>query len=253
MVQFAIEVSHEGMTIRGMAYLPAGDGRHPTVLMLHGLTGSHVESGFMFVTLARRLNRLGVAAVAFDFRHSGDSDGSFDRMLVTGELADALRMTDWLHEQPYVDADRLALLGLSLGGLLVPCVQARRPAFKALVMIAPTTVANVCRYAAESRGGRKQTIIGPHVLHPDIFRDVRTLDPLADITRHPQPTLIVQGTGDNAVPPEVSDQYVQALRHIDAPAEYAAIDGADHGFSHPVWRERLFEAVVPWLRGRLMP
>src|SRR5690606_27088048 len=181
----------------------------PTVLMLHGFTGQRIESGFLFVQLARALVKQGIAAVTFDFLHSGESDGSFDQMLVTGELADAMRITDWVRGQPFVDRSRLGLLGFSLGGLLACCVTGRTDAYRALVLLAPTTVANMSRHAGE-RGGGERVAIGPHQLHPQFFDDMRTLDPVGDCLRHPRPTLLVQGTADKAVPPNVSMTFVDA-------------------------------------------
>ena len=48
-----------------MVYKPAADRRYPTVLLLHGFTGQRTESGFLFVRLARAMNRRGMAAVTF--------------------------------------------------------------------------------------------------------------------------------------------------------------------------------------------
>lgn len=247
MRQHAIEVEHHGMTLRGMVYRPARDIRHPAVLLLHGFTGQRIENGFLFVRLARALAKAGVAAVTFDFLHSGESDGSFEEMLVTGELADALRMTDWLRGQPFADRARLGLLGFSLGGLLASCVSARTDAYKSLILLAPTTEANLSRHAQrEGRSEACSVIMGPHCLHPRFFDDLKTLDSLADCVRNPRPTLLIQGTDDKAVPPAVSGQFVDAMRRAQVPVETKLIEGADHAFTSPAWRQQLIETVVPW-------
>ena len=154
-----------------MAYLPDHTGRSGTVLMLHGFTGQRIESGFMFVQLARRIAASGLAAVTFDFRHSGESDGSFDQMLVSGEIQDALQVTRWLGAQPFVDRSRLGVLGFSLGGLVAACAGAYSGAYSAMVLVAPTTQTNLSRYASQQRVG-DSVVIGPHVLHPDFFDDL---------------------------------------------------------------------------------
>ena len=207
MMQQAIEVEHRGQMIRGMSYRPEGKARVPAVLFLHGFTGQRIETSFVFVQLARALAQRGIAAVTFDFINSGESDGSFDKMLVTQELADALRMTQWLTGQPFVDRSRMGLLGFSLGGLVAASAMARTDVYSALALMAPTTVENLCRHANRERIEGK-VVVGPYLLHEDFFDDARTLNPVADIIVNPRPTLLVQGTGDSGV---VEDRRVLRL------------------------------------------
>ncbi len=253
MKQQPIELQHRGQAIRGTVYRPTGDRRGPAMLMLHRFTGQRSETGFLFVTLARALVEQGIAVATFDFRHSGESDGAFEHMLPTGELEDAQRVTNWLLSQPYVDRTRVGLLGFSLGGLIAACLTARVDVFRALVLLAPTTSENLCRHAeslaSDEEGGRdpgEPYIMGPHKLHPDIFADVSALDAVGDVVKNPRPTLLVQGTGDKAVPPNVSDAFVEAMRQAGIACDHELIGGADHGFNQVAWRERLIERVVTW-------
>ena len=246
MLQRAIEIDCRGGKIRGMAYLPDHTKRLATVLMLHGFTGQRIESGFMFVQLARQIAQRGMAAVAFDFRHSGESDGSFDQMLVSGEIDDALHVTRWLCAQPFVDRSRLSLLGFSLGGLVAASANARMGAYNAMVLVAPTTQTNLGRYAQQQREDDR-VVLGPHVLHPKFFDDLAGLDPLSDVVVNPRPTLVVQGTADKAVTPQVTQQFIDAMNHAGVPVTVQMIDGADHSFTQPQMRQQLIIAVSEWL------
>jgi dipeptidyl aminopeptidase/acylaminoacyl peptidase len=248
MQQHAIEVDHKGQTIRGTVYRLATVKRVPAVLLLHGFTGQRSESGFAFVQIGRALASRGVAAVTFDFLNSGESDGSFDQMLTSGELADALRMTEWLQGQPFADRSRLGLLGFSLGGLLAACTCGRVGVYKALVLMAPTTpqnlVGNVCKRTGNNCPAGEPLVVGPYTMHPKFIEDVLRLDPVADVVRHPRPTLLVQGTGDGAVPPTVSQVFVDAMQKAGVPVRHTLVEGADHVFSSPVWRKQLVEAIT---------
>ena len=250
MLQRAFEVDHRGATIRGMSYCPTDERRCPAVLFLHSFTGQRAESGFLFVRLARALVEEGIAAVTFDFRHSGESDGSFEQMLVTGELDDALRMTQWLKGQLFADRTRLAILGFSLGGLLASCVQARTGAYVAMVMVAPTTTENLSRFAGKKQN-QAQVVLGPHTLHPDFFNDLQTLDPVADVVEHPRPTLVIQGTADTAVPAGVSQQFVDAMKQANIPVTSHLVENADHVFGKLSVRQELITSVRQWLGGEL--
>lgn len=246
MIQESFEIEQAGLAIRGTVYRPARRQRVPAVLMLHGFTGNRVESGFMFVTLGRALAGRGLAAVAFDCRHSGESDGRFDQMLPTGELDDVLCVLRWLRARPFVDRSRLGVLGFSLGGLLAACAGARVEAFGAMALIAPTTVANLCRYIGRADEAGVVTI-GPHTLHPRFFDDLKSLDPLADVVRNPRPTLVVQGTADTAVPPDVSASYARAVEAAAMPLTVEMVEGADHAFTAPAARCSLVDVTTGWL------
>ena len=245
MQQQPFELEHHGLTLRGMSYLPRTDRRQPTVVLLHGITGQRMEAGFMFVHLARALCAQGIAAVTFDFMHSGESDGSFEQMLVTGEVQDALRVTDWVQRQPFVDRSRMGLLGFSLGGLVAACVMGRSSAYRSLVMLAPSSVRNLCRFSGSTEtceDGRPN--LGPLMLHPELFTDLQTLDPHSDLVQRPVPTLLVHGTGDETVPPDESLQYQRAIEQAGGSAKRVTINGADHVFGKPRWRAPLTEQVT---------
>ena len=247
MRQQAFELDHHGKTIRGMSYRPFREGRVPTVIFLHGFTGQRIENGFMFVRLSRALATAGIAAITFDFLNSGESDGSYDQMLVTEQLADVLRVTEWVQRLAYVDRARMGLLGFSLGGMLAACATARTPIFKSLALLAPTTEQNMTRHAKrEGSSDACSIIFGPHCLHPKFFEDVTKLSSLTDVVKNPRPTLIVQGSEDTAVPPAVSQHFVDAMKKAQVPCEVKMIAGADHPFAHPSWRHQLNESVVEW-------
>jgi hypothetical protein len=255
MAQRNFETTVHGQAIRGTVYHVAEQDatrRRPTVVMLHGFTGNRVEAGFLFVYLGRELVRRGINAVTFDFCGSGESDGSFDEMLVSGELADALHMLDWTAGQPFADRGRIGLLGFSLGGLVGACAAARRRWVRAIALLAPTTVSNLSRFAGEQ--AEPPIVVGPHTLRREFFDDLRTLEPTADLAMagaSGAATLIVQGTADTAVPPAVSDAYVEALRGGGAEPEYVAIDGANHAFAEPAHRKRVVDAAAGFFEREL--
>lgn len=251
MPQQPIEVEHRRQAIRGCVYLPEAAGKRVSaVLFLHGFTGNRIEAGFAFVQTARALAARGIAAVTFDFRNSGESDGSFDQMLVSGELADALRMTEWLQGQPFVDRSRLAILGFSLGGLLAACTTARSAAFRALALWAPSTAENlsnnVCKRSNDCPAG-EPLIVGAYTMHKDFLKDLAQFDAVKDVTKRPRPTLLVQGTGDKAVTPAVSQKFVDAMMSASVPVVHHLIQDADHGFSTPTTRQELIGVTTQWL------
>jgi alpha-beta hydrolase superfamily lysophospholipase len=96
------------------------------VVILHG-AGSAKESHFDF---ARGCRDEGMAALAFDVRGHGRSEGAFG----PGAIGDALAMADLLREH----APAVALRGSSMGGFqAIHAAAAADPAFCAVVAICP--------------------------------------------------------------------------------------------------------------------
>jgi dienelactone hydrolase len=145
----------------------------------------------------------------------------------------------------------MGLLGFSLGGLLAASVTARVNAYKALVLWAPTTVNNLCRIAGQAEPGMPVTR-GVHVLNPKFFDDIRTLDSIGDSVKHPRPTLLIQGTADTAVPPAVSQEYVDTMRRHNVDLSVEMIGDADHVFSKLPQRTKLLDTTVGWLENHLL-
>ena len=93
----SFEVGNE--RLHGMLHLPVNAAApHPCVLMLHGFTGTSIEPHRLFVLMARAFASAGIAALRFDFRGSGQSEGFFSDMTLTRELEDALAAIKLLEE-----------------------------------------------------------------------------------------------------------------------------------------------------------
>jgi len=250
MIQSAFEITTPPGTLRGTVYRP-DESRRPAVLFAHSFTGNRIENGFMFVKLARELASLGIASITFDFLGSGESDGSFNDMTVTGEIRDALAVHRWAHAQPWLDRSRLGGLGFSLGGLVISCVHAQVK-FKALTLLAPTTANNLERYARQNHPSQTLIDVGPHTLSTKLFEDLKKTNSLRDVTTPAVPTLVIQGTADKVVAPSVSQQYVDAVRNAGASVDHRIIEQANHPFSSPNARRQLYAEVRDFFAKQLM-
>ena len=106
--------------IYGVAYIPEAEGKLPLVIFSHELGNNH-ESG---VRYAERLAAQGFAAYVFDFRGGSAggtqnrSDGSNSEMSVLTEASDLSAVLDAAKAWPFVDNEKIFLLGGSQGGLV---------------------------------------------------------------------------------------------------------------------------------------
>jgi alpha/beta superfamily hydrolase len=70
----------------------------------------------MFVKFSRALADLGFASIRFDFVGSGESDGEFVNMTLSGELEDAVNILSHVKTLNFVDQDRIGFVGFSASG-----------------------------------------------------------------------------------------------------------------------------------------
>lgn len=127
-MQRAVELFKNGMTLRGMLHKPdEASQKVPIALIFHGFTGNKMESHFIFVKLSRRLERVGIASLRFDFLGSGESDGEFKDVTLSGELDDAEAILDYAKSLEFVDKDRIFAVGLSMGGVVASMLAGRHP------------------------------------------------------------------------------------------------------------------------------
>lgn len=97
-------------------WYPAGDdgGASPCVVMAHGFTGTR-EDGLP--AYAERFAAAGLAALVFDYRHFGDSEGSPRQLVdIHRQLEDWRAAVAFARALRGVDADRIALWGSSFSG-----------------------------------------------------------------------------------------------------------------------------------------
>lgn len=194
----------------------------PVVLFFHGNGGniSHRVG-----TLAQ-LNRLGFSVFIFDFRGYGKSRG---RLSEAGTYLDAQAAWEYVRGPLAVPADRIVLMGRSLGGALATDLATRVNARCLIVESAFVSVPEI---------GREF-----YPLLPIGLGRIR-YDSLAKIPRINMPVLVMHGPSDRVIPYRHGQRLYEAA--VD-PKEWYDLPG-DHnegGFlGDPVYARRLTEFIA---------
>jgi dienelactone hydrolase len=110
------------VVLAGTIFVPAGKGRHPGIVFLHG---SGPEGRWASNYLAESFARRGFAALTFDKRGVGKSGGDWQQAGFEELAADAAAAVDALSAKPYVAPGKVGIHGHSQGGILAPMVAAR--------------------------------------------------------------------------------------------------------------------------------
>ncbi|GAA3581027.1 alpha/beta hydrolase [Amycolatopsis ultiminotia] len=109
-----VEFRSGPVTLRGWLRTPATEGPHPLVILAHGLGGL---KEWTIPEVAAALTEAGIAALAFDYRNFGDSDGQpREEVDHPGQIDDWRNAVTFATTLPEIDSERIGLWGTSLGG-----------------------------------------------------------------------------------------------------------------------------------------
>jgi len=236
-------VPSAGVKLAGVLHLPPS-GRARPVILLHGFTGSKSEAGRLYTDLARVLCGAGYAVLRFDYRGHGDSPLPFEEFSIPKAVEDAQSAIEYVKGLGGVDASRLALVGLSMGGGVAVKVAAGRDDVAALVLLAPALDWPELTKRAPFRAEGGYVYMGAlrlraeHALESSRF----TVMDLAERVR--APTLIVHAVDDEVVPIDQSRRFYERLR---VPKRLVEVRGG-HVFNDYWVRRQIEGEILSWIR-----
>jgi pimeloyl-ACP methyl ester carboxylesterase len=124
-----------GTRCAGWLTLPQGTGPHPAIVLAHGFGANHTMA---LRTYEQHFAAAGIATLAFDYRHLGESQGApRQRLSLRRHRQDLAAALDHVRGLPAIDAARVGLWGTSLGAMHVLRVAADRPDVAAVVVQCP--------------------------------------------------------------------------------------------------------------------
>ncbi|MEE9212728.1 MAG: alpha/beta fold hydrolase [Phycisphaeraceae bacterium] len=238
--------------------LPTGadDRSVPTVIVVHGLTGSRLGVSYHLVEFARRLAAVGIGCIRFDQSGCGESTGEFTRLTIRRIVDDTRAVRDWAGKQSWCDATRFGYVGMSVGALGVIAVESEQPA-RAVALWAPVydmvrvfrqTTKTGLRAFLEHKGWVPYRGLRIGKAFVDQLDAVDTSARLAEST---SPLLLLHAKGDDVVSFDESGSYVRRCDEIGRPCELIRFNGADHDFIEYDDRTRLLASTCGFFAERL--
>lgn len=226
----------DGSRLHGW-WLPARGAAQGSVLHLHG-NAANVSN---HLPLVAWLPAAGFNVLLLDYRGFGRSQG---RPTLDGVVDDAAAALDYLRRRPGVDAQRLIVLGQSLGGATALRLLARDGEGVRLAVIeaAFASYRGIARDAA-----LRSVVLAPFLPVALPALPDRQRDPLAALAAIRVPLLLVHGTADEVIPFTHGEQLAAA-----APpgTTFLRIDGARHmeSLTRGDVQRRVVEAMVQAMR-----
>jgi uncharacterized protein len=104
---------------------------------LAGLVLAHGFAGARYPAMEAHFAKLGYGVLGFDFRGYGKSEGERGVVLPRQQVTDIRSAVGWLAGRPEIDADRIGVVGSSLGGAVAIMAAALDSRIKACVAGCP--------------------------------------------------------------------------------------------------------------------
>ncbi|MBV9301850.1 MAG: alpha/beta hydrolase [Acidobacteriaceae bacterium] len=240
-----------GISLRMDASIPAGPGKFPAVIIVHGggwVTGdrrSNVEplfrplsnAGFAWFSISYRL--------ATDLTHFGSA---------INDVEQAVRFIKSNASDYHVDPQRIALLGESAGGQLAAMAALHRDpdtSVKAVVALyAPSDLVSLARSSEYIPSSIRDSIRGTP-WEGLVLAGLAQLSPINSVRSDMPPFLLIHGTADALIPFEQSKEMCARMREAGASCELYPVEGGGHGIrwweSFPKLAAGYKEKLVTWL------
>lgn len=138
-----VQFVSEGTTLSGSLWLPAGKGRFPAMVVVHG-SGRATRS--VAAGAAGHFNQRGIAVLGYDKRGVGRSGGTYVGRRNASEenltllARDAAAGVALLASRDDVDGERIGLWGVSQAGWIVPMAAVFRPEVAFTILVSGPTV-----------------------------------------------------------------------------------------------------------------
>ena len=238
-------------------YTAAGEGVHPTVLLLHGIPGC--ERNF---DLAQSLRRAGFHVMTFHYSGSWGSDGNYS---LSNDLEDANTVLDFIlqDETCGFDKQHIYAVGHSMGGFVCGQLSARRPEIKGAVLLMPCDIGRLPQIARDDpasyqtvqevlddsaqwlTGTSGEALLQEALAHSADFCLESTAESLAQ-----KPVLCVAGTLDIYTPPTLHcEPLIRAIQAAGGTSLQAVCYPTDHFFAD--YRLTVAETVITFLKEQL--
>jgi dipeptidyl aminopeptidase/acylaminoacyl peptidase len=169
-------------------------------------------------------NYRGSTGYGFKFEHDNYDDWG------KGDMQDCLHGANFLRTLPGIDPARLAIYGGSYGGYMTALCLSRDPEYRFACGVSKYGDANL--YSSWAQCNRDLRLYTEVFLgHPAKNRQPYIAgSPLFQVENVQKPVLILHGLDDDVVPPEASEEWVDALRKAGKTFEYKTYAGEPHGF-----------------------
>lgn len=254
-VRFA---SYDGLSVPGILYRPknaTAEQPAPAIVSVHGGPGGQSRKGY--IASVQHLVNHGYAVFRINNRGSSGYGKTFyhldDRAHGEADLGDVVASKGFLAALPWVDGDRIGIMGGSYGGYMVAAALAFEPeVFEVGINIfGVTNWVRTLKSIPDWWGSFRDALYAELGDPATDEKRLRRISPLFHAQNITRPLLVVQGANDPRVLQVESDELVAAVRANNVPVEYVLFDDEGHGFRKRANRITASTAYLDFLKEHL--
>jgi len=244
------------LTVSGILIVPRGKGPFPGIVLNHGyIDPSYYVTGQGLAREQDWLARAGFVVLHTDYRGHAASDpaSAMSRETRLGYTRDAINAVRALKREPYVDPERMAMLGRSMGGGVTLNALVTRPGLvDAGVIYASVSsryLDNLRHFTFPNRPEEARAFydrFGTPREEPRFYRELSSRTYFDRIT---EPVLMHHGTDDESCPFPWARTTHHLLRESGVDAQLEVYPGEMHSFV-PRWQDSIVRTVA-FLRRQL--
>lgn len=250
--------SYDGLEIPAFLYRPEKS-NGAAILYPHG--GPKDQYAFIWDDLAQYFTAKGYTYLAPNYRGSTGYGKQFERLNYEnwgiGDTQDCLHGAKFLrsfkHGFQEIRPESIGIAGGSYGGYMAICALSRDPEYLFTCGISKYGDSDlVSSWALCEKRLRYYTemFLGHPAVNTDFYLKG---SPIADVKNVQKPTLILHGLLDTIVPPEASEEWVEALKRHDKVFEYKTYGNEPHGFLRRENLRDAYERMERFLDWYLLP
>ncbi len=220
--------------------------KYPVILSIHG--GPHGMHGYAFNPTAQTLAAHGYAVLLINPRGSSGYGQKFADGCVNdwggGDYRDLMKGVDEaLARFPFLDKDRMGVMGGSYGGYMTNWIVTQTDRFKAAV--ASASLSNLISFYSTSL--YQDLIHAEFSGHPwDNFDLLWDRSPLKHIKKAKTPLLLIHGEQDNDVHITQAEEMYTAMRMRGVECVFVRYPREGHGLREPRHREDSLARTLQW-------
>jgi len=246
--------SYDGLEIPAFLCRPEKS-NGAAILYPHG--GPKDQYGFFWDDLAQYFTAKGYTYLAPNYRGSTGYGKQFERANYenwgVGDTQDCLYGAKFLRGFQEIRPESIGIAGGSYGGYMTICSLSRDPEYLFACGISKYGDSNlVSSWALCEKRLRLYTEI--FLGHPAANTTFYLKgSPITEVRNVQKPALILHGLLDTIVPPEASEEWVEALKRYDKVFEYKTYDDEPHGFLRRENLQDAYERMEQFLDWYLLP
>ncbi len=242
-----ITVQNGDMRIYGIAYIPAGEEKHPLVIFSHELGNSHT-SGTRY---AEKLAEAGYAAYTFDFCGGtvggNQSDGNNVGMSVMTEVSDLEAVIKDTENWEFADTSEIYLLGGSQGAVVTAVTGCRNEEkIQGMMLMYPPLILPDDmheRFASKEEIPEEFDMFGGWIhVGKNYAADIWDLNVYDELSKFQKDVLLLHGDADHTVEISVSEKAAELIPHC----EFYTVKGGGHEFFNAQFEDAMVQ-ILAWL------